>query len=265
MGDGQLEACEPARLRVRFIARNPFIGTPLESVALDAQIPPGFLVDSYALHYHDNPMDTYTPTPAELDAVGTVTWDATTFHVDVTEVEARYAGTLPAVPAPVFRDLFEADVVLSSPGEGPGPIPEVVFARLAVTSTPVPPGGPALPPRTFDSTDRRVPVLPSLPPDEVSGPASFPLRWLDRENLLWTPEMYAARFNLYRGGIAALHAGPAAECLAPDVLVPMARDAELPGPGAGFFYLVAGENCAGEGPLGTDSLGIPRPTRTPCP
>ncbi|MEM7246348.1 MAG: hypothetical protein AAF533_13445 [Acidobacteriota bacterium] len=44
-----------------------------------------------------------------------------------------------------------------------------------------------------------------------------------------------------------------------------AVDPERPEDGRGWYYLVAGSNPAGEGPLGMDSLGRPRERLEPCP
>ena len=42
-------------------------------------------------------------------------------------------------------------------------------------------------------------------------------------------------------------------------------DTYVPPVGLVVYYLVSGEGAAGEGDLGTDGAGVPRPNHNPCP
>jgi hypothetical protein len=68
--------------------------------------------------------------------------------------------------------------------------------------------------------------------------------------------------DIFVGGIARMWADrglAGASCLAGDVRVLQRLDFRgLPGASDGFWYLVRGENACGRGPLGDDSLGVPR-------
>ncbi len=106
------------------------------------------------------------------------------------------------------------------------------------------------------------------PPGEVSPPGSpEPLRFLDRVTLAWEDAAASGAewFNLYRGNAAWLRDGVPLACLRPDLPENRAEDAEVPGAGTAWAYLVTGENGGGEGPRGTDSDGAPRPSDPSCP
>ncbi|MND08491.1 hypothetical protein D3C83_311210 [compost metagenome] len=57
----------------------------------------------------------------------------------------------------------------------------------------------------------------------------------------------------------------AGDCLSSGLAMPVATDPELPGTGDPFFYLVAGSNAVGDGPLGFRSDGIARAPSAACP
>src|SRR6185295_13818145 len=83
----------------------------------------------------DNPMDSYTPSPAELAATGTATPGTGSFRADTPLLEARFSADPGPPPPPVFRDIFEADVQLETPAAGfPAPI-DLVFPGVLVSGT----------------------------------------------------------------------------------------------------------------------------------
>ncbi len=105
-------------------------------------------------------------------------------------------------------------------------------------------------------------------PGEVSPPgAKAPLRFLNATSLAWEPgpASGSAVFNLYRGGFTTLGTGPIGACAQSGVSSPAASDTAVPSTGDGYFYLVTGENLAGEGPMGQDSRGAPRVPASACP
>jgi len=108
----------------------------------------------------------------------------------------------------------------------------------------------------------------TAPPTEVSAQASgSPLAFIDTTTLRWEHGSVtgSVNFNLYRGNIADLASESGAECHMPDLPAAGVEDADQPTTGTGWFYLVSGENGAGEGPLGNASAGSPRAPATPCP
>jgi hypothetical protein len=111
-----------------------------------------------------------------------------------------------------------------------------------------------------------VEVSPLAPPHEVSAPgSSAPLRFSGPVTLHWEEASASGSltYNLYRGVLSDL--SQYGSCLQP--AIPEATttlDGASPAPGTGWFYLVAGDNPAGEGPLGQDSDGIPRVSQSPC-
>lgn len=104
-------------------------------------------------------------------------------------------------------------------------------------------------------------------PPEVSAPGSvWPLLFTDAQTLVWEDASAngAFSYNLYRGDIGGLAAGSYGACLQPGVQPNGAVDSETPATDACWCYLVTGENPAGEGPLGQNSQGQPRPNGAPC-
>jgi hypothetical protein len=83
--------------------------------------------------------------------------------------------------------------------------------------------------------------------------------------LTWGTTPVASSHNLYRGDIASLASGTYGNCLQSSVAGTSAMENDLPSPGHGFFYLVAGVNSTGEGSLGTTSGGTQRASAFPCP
>ncbi|MEM7249020.1 MAG: hypothetical protein AAF533_27095 [Acidobacteriota bacterium] len=106
------------------------------------------------------------------------------------------------------------------------------------------------------------------PPTEVSPPgAVVPLRVDAGSVVSWEDGALSSStsFNLHRGALGELAAGGSASCLLSELTIPSAVDAELPSPSEGWYYLVAGVNEGGEGPVGNDSQGSARATPGACP
>jgi hypothetical protein len=111
-------------------------------------------------------------------------------------------------------------------------------------------------------------AAPPGPPGEVSPPgAPVPLRVDARERLSWEDggASGSETFDVFRGAVAQLETGASAACWRTGLTLPDAMDAELPGPGNAWFYLVAGRNPQGRGTLGADSSGLERLPLTACP
>jgi hypothetical protein len=110
-------------------------------------------------------------------------------------------------------------------------------------------------------------VSPLAPPPEVSAPGSpEPLRFLSPKILAWEDASGVAAFayNLYRGQHADLALGAYGLCVQSGVEQNSTTEADSPSEGTLWFYLVAGVNPAGEGPLGHTSSGHPRTSAAPC-
>jgi hypothetical protein len=82
--------------------------------------------------------------------------------------------------------------------------------------------------------------------------------------LSWTPAERADAYDLIRGLIGSLSSGYGS-CLAPLLPGLEYEEFDVPPAGAGYAYLVRGNDtlCGGGGSIGTDSAGTPRPS--PCP
>jgi hypothetical protein len=82
--------------------------------------------------------------------------------------------------------------------------------------------------------------------------------------LSWTPAARADSYEISRGMIGGLSDGYGS-CLIDGLATPSYVDADDPGAGSGYHYLVRGrdDGCGGAGPVGTDSAGLPR--ELPCP
>lgn len=113
----------------------------------------------------------------------------------------------------------------------------------------------------------RAACVTTTPPGEVSGLGSLaPLTFTDAATLDWedAAPSFSDWFNLYRGNVTSLRSGDFGACgraVLPDSTT---TDADTPPSGVAWFYLVTGENCAGEGTLGNGSAG-PRLNTAPCP
>ncbi|MEM7244575.1 MAG: hypothetical protein AAF533_04490 [Acidobacteriota bacterium] len=155
---------------------------------------------------------------------------------------------------PTTADLVVTDAVR---GEVPFPVSEVLAVphELPVTTT------------TNWTSDFRAQCW-STPPREVSAPGVVtPLRVETGGLLSWEDaiESGAETFRLYRGRLRLLPTSSSATCIRSGLDVPAAGDPDNPGAGDGWYYLVAGENVAGTGPLGRDSQGDARAPFATCP
>lgn len=94
------------------------------------------------------------------------------------------------------------------------------------------------------------------------------------DGLDWQADSGFTSWNVYRGDLAVLKASgvytqaPGSNPLAArwcGLASTSLADAASPSAGATMFYLVTGENADGEGTLGEQSSGAPRPNVNPCP
>jgi len=90
----------------------------------------------------------------------------------------------------------------------------------------------------------------------AAGPASN-AAFSTAITLTWTPDPAADVSNVYRGNFDTVF-DPTWTCLAPGLTGSSHDDPEQPLSGAGFHYLVTGENVCGESDAGADSGGNPR-------
>jgi hypothetical protein len=94
----------------------------------------------------------------------------------------------------------------------------------------------------------------------------------DAVSIDWSDVAGSASYHLYRGDLAALRAGggytqdPAAPNVEQFCWLPQSAhdDAFEPPAGQAVFYLIAADDGAIEGSLGTDSTGADRPNLFPC-
>jgi len=87
----------------------------------------------------------------------------------------------------------------------------------------------------------------------------------DKSTLSWTPLAplagSATVYDAIRGDLGALRASglvSAAACLGGATTATSRADAQTPGPGAGFYYIVQPRNACGSGGWGAASDGTPR-------
>lgn len=131
---------------------------------------------------------------------------------------------------------------------------EVVITGAAAVSTPI------LEPIGMECAE--------TPPSEVSPPgAETPLRLQAPQLLSWEDGARSGSrtFNVYRGSIGELRSGSYGDCLLEDLATNSTLVPADPPAGAAWFYLVAGENPAGDGPLGHSSLRATRRPVAVCP
>ena len=107
-----------------------------------------------------------------------------------------------------------------------------------------------------------------MPPREVSPTgAATPLLVRDHGVLTWEDGAFSGSdsFDVHRGDLTTLRARDYGACWQTAILPTTATDAALPGVGNGWFYLVAGRNAVGLGPVGYDSLGVESVPPARCP
>lgn len=78
--------------------------------------------------------------------------------------------------------------------------------------------------------------------------------------LTWPPVLAADAYDAVRGSLALLapagdYSTATDECLADDLAATQLDDPDLPAPGDGFWYVVRGVNCGGEGSYDTGGAG----------
>jgi hypothetical protein len=99
------------------------------------------------------------------------------------------------------------------------------------------------------------------PPTELGAT----VRLDQQSSVFWELEADAHSYNLYKGRVATgtgwlyNHV-----CLAIETQDTFFEDSTRPAEGELFYYLVSKQNQHGEGPLGDDSFGNPRPNAEPC-
>jgi len=98
-------------------------------------------------------------------------------------------------------------------------------------------------------------------PGAVAGPAASD----GAGTLVWIEERQSNVYNIYR---ASRPSGQAFTynfaCIAPELPATSLLDAASPAERGTFFYLVAGVNACGEGPLGASSSSVPIVAALPC-
>lgn len=253
-----LLSCSEGTLHLRLFARNPVVGVDMKDVVLELDLPEGLSVVSSDFHFHDNPLDSYTPTPAELAATGVETIEPDLYRVQVERLTPRERRS----DAPrMFRDLFEVELRLALPPGGLGPIGELVFDGFRVVGD-------------IQGTDYEevaapllLPVHDGTPPEVGSVSSPRPLTVGPDERLVWErcSGQPLEAFNVYRGTISELREGSSGTCLATGRRSSFLDDPERPEPGTTWFYLVNGDACTGEGTFGHDSLGNERASAAGCP
>ncbi|MEM7244744.1 MAG: hypothetical protein AAF533_05340 [Acidobacteriota bacterium] len=261
-GDGRVQACEDATLRVRLALRNGH-RSALEDVSASLELPEELELIGSELHHHDNLLDDVTPTPAALAAEGLVRQEGRRLVVETSRVLPRFhAG--PEPPA-VFHDLLEVDLHFATESGGVQRSSELRFSDLTVRGT-------VEGVLVEESTSGFVlPVGPgtSPAPGEVSAPDHVPLR----VGVAGAPDLVtwddgvesgATSYRLYRGTVSELSSA-AGRCLAAGLLEPRFLDEQRPPPGVAWCYLVAGHACLQEGPVGNGSRGAARVVREDCP
>jgi hypothetical protein len=101
----------------------------------------------------------------------------------------------------------------------------------------------------------------SLPPETAGLSANS-----NKATYSWSPAAFSAHYDVVRGSLSALPAGPggADEACFPNLPGPSLTDSTPPDPGNGFWYLSRGANSCGNGSYGEQSDHTSRLTTT-CP
>lgn len=98
----------------------------------------------------------------------------------------------------------------------------------------------------------------AAPPSEVPEDAAF---GADGATLSWSPASGAESYDVYRGTEPRLYDHT---CRVFRTTTSSTILSEAPPPGGLYFFLISGVNTDGEGTLGNDSGGSPRPNGFPC-
>ena len=115
--------------------------------------------------------------------------------------------------------------------------------------------------------DRSVPALKSVDLGSFFAPEVQALQFDEPGGLSWQTAPVFPGYQLFRGSLFLLTSGSLGGCFWTGPGPPV-TDMEVPAPGDGWFYLVAGKNAAGVGDLGRRGDGTPRPLGAispPCP
>ena len=103
------------------------------------------------------------------------------------------------------------------------------------------------------------------PPEPVAAYSEM-IDYARGDRFSWDNAAGADTFNVYRGPLSQVSNGASETlCLSPALPGTSQSDASPIADGLGWYYLVAGRNCAGESLLGSDSLGGPRVPAMNCP
>jgi hypothetical protein len=105
--------------------------------------------------------------------------------------------------------------------------------------------------------DGRGDPCPCAQPPEVATDLVF----VDGQSVSWSASPASLTYDLY----ASSTAGGSFVCWIAGLLSPEATIVQLPSPGQALYFLVSGENGCGEGTLGFNSGGQPRPNPSSCP
>ena len=90
--------------------------------------------------------------------------------------------------------------------------------------------------------------------------------WSSKDRLEWGNASQANEYNVYRGNLASLTAsGYDHVCFRNSIGQNSSLIADTPAATQGWYFLVSGGNVCGEGGLGSDGAGAPRPNSSPCP
>jgi hypothetical protein len=95
------------------------------------------------------------------------------------------------------------------------------------------------------------------------------LDFIDAETVAWSASAAVDAYELYGGTLQPVGWPPGWSydhaCMQAPLTSPGAVVTDVPQAGEGRYYLVAGVNECGTGPLGPASDGQPRPSQSPCP
>lgn len=105
----------------------------------------------------------------------------------------------------------------------------------------------------------------ATPPGNAGDSLSLSTGALGVTAIAWTATPGFSAWNLYRGTLGGGALASNHVCFESASGDPAAADPQTPPPRSLHYYQVSGSNACGEGSLGADSAGAPRPTLTSCP